>query len=281
MLGFALQKGLLPVSLESIHGALRLHGGNVDANLRTLGLGRLLAAEPERFAMPSPSSSPSLATVLEERESLLRAYQDDAWAASYRACISAADAALDTSLDAQGRERVLLTIATTLARLMTYKDEYEVARLHADAAFTQALDAQFEGPYRLAFHLAPPLLSPRDPHTGRPRKRRFGAWIRPVFGVLQHLRKLRGTPFDPFGHTTERKRERALIREYRELVNWSLPQVHAGNIEETIALLGAANAIRGFGPVKEEAMERYHSALPALRARLQAGVAVQAVRITP
>jgi indolepyruvate ferredoxin oxidoreductase len=164
---------------------------------------------------------------------------------------------------------------------MTYQDEYEVARLHADAAFTQALEAQFDGPYRLAFHLAPPLLSPRDPNTGRPRKRRFGAWIRPVFGGLQHLRKLRGTPFDPFGHTTERKRERALISEYRELVSWSLPQVHAGNVEETIALLGAADAIRGFGPVKEEAMERYRSALPALRARLQAEVAVQAVRITP
>lgn len=281
MLGFALQHGLLPVSLESIHGALRLHGGNVDANLRTLGLGRLLAAEPEHFAMPSPSSSPSLATVLAERESLLRAYQDEAWAAGYRAFLSAADAGLHASLDAQSRERVLLTIARTLARLMTYKDEYEVARLHADAAFTQALEAQFDGPYRLAFHLAPPLLSPRDPNTGRPRKRRFGAWIRPVFGGLQHLRKLRGTPFDPFGHTTERKRERALISEYRELVSWSLPQVHAGNVEETIALLGAADAIRGFGPVKEEAMERYRSALPALRARLQAEVAVQAVRITP
>ncbi len=279
MVGFALQRGMLPVSRASIEGALQLHGGNIEANLRTLGLGRLLAAEPERFTSPPPPQPASLEQVLAQRTQLLCDYQNEAWAASYRTFLARVDAGLDDTLDPGDRERVLLTIAQSLAKLMSYKDEYEVARLHTDIAFEEELGTQFEGQYRLSFHLAPPMLSPRDPATGRPRKRRFGSWMRPVFGVLSRLKALRGTPLDPFGHTTERRRERALITHYRDLVLETLPLVRRLNIEESLALLGAAQEIRGFGPVKELAMERYETALPELRARLQAGAGAQVLSI--
>jgi indolepyruvate ferredoxin oxidoreductase len=132
---------------------------------------------------------------------------------------------------------------------MAYKDEYEVARLHTDPGFAAGIAAQFEGDYRLQLHLAPPLLARPGP-DGRPRKLAFGPWLLPVLRLLKRLKPLRGTPFDPFGHTAERRAERALIGEYRAAIEALLPGLNAGNRALALQIARLPQQVRGYGPVK-------------------------------
>jgi indolepyruvate ferredoxin oxidoreductase len=158
---------------------------------------------------------------------------------------------------------------------MAYKDEYEVARLHADPRFREALAEQFEGDFRMSYYLAPPLLSRTDPGTGRPRKIRFGNWAGSMFSVLRRFKGLRGTALDPFGYTAERREERALIGEYRALVREVAGRLTSVNLAAAIELVGAVMDVRGYGPVKHASLLAYRARLPELRAGFETAAAEQ------
>jgi indolepyruvate ferredoxin oxidoreductase len=159
--------------------------------------------------------------------------------------------AAESKLASDGQSlRLTEAVARYLFKLMAYKDEYEVARLHSDPAFKQKIAGMFEGNYSIKYHLAPPLLSRRDSH-GHLVKRQFGSWVGMVFPLLAKMRFLRGSLLDPFGHTEERKGERALIAEYRDTIASLLPQLSSDNLSQMVELAGIPEDIRGYGHVKE------------------------------
>ncbi len=162
---------------------------------------------------------------------------------------------------------------------MAYKDEYEVARLYTDGEFLKKLGAQFEGDYTLSFHLAPPLFADRDPTTGELKKREFGAWMLPAFRVLAGFKRLRGTAFDIFGYTEERKMERRLIADYEATVDSILSTLDQNNHAMAVQIAGIPETMRGFGHVKEKnvkaAREREASLLAAYRSPATEKVAAE------
>ncbi|MDE8654002.1 indolepyruvate ferredoxin oxidoreductase family protein [Novosphingobium album (ex Liu et al. 2023)] len=265
MVGFAAQKGLLPVGLDAIEEAIRLNGIAAKANLAALALGRLAAdGAADLFDLAdAPAHQPAfpvtLADVTESRARLLAAYQNPAWAADYRAFLD--DIAGTLAARGLGEcEALRVEIARGLGKLMAYKDEYEVARLYSDPAFRAQLADAFAGSPRLKVHLAPPLLAWRkDARTGRPRKIAFGGWIFPVFGLLARLKGLRGTAFDPFGHTAERRLERALIGEYKDLVRDIAARVTPATLPVAIQLAAAPELVAGYGPVKDAGIAAYRA----------------------
>ena len=164
----------------------------------------------------------------------------------------------------EGSNEFTTAIAFTLARIMAYKDEYEVARLYTSDVFQSALDAQFDGDYRLKIYLSPPLFARMDSATGRPRKIAMGRWVLSLFKILRRMRRLRGTTFDPFGYTHERRKERRLILDYRILMQDVASKLTSENLGAAISLAKAAADIRGFGPVKNDSFEDYEARLPGL-----------------
>jgi indolepyruvate ferredoxin oxidoreductase len=265
MLGFAAQKGLLPVALASLKEAIRLNGSFVEGNLRTFDLGRLAAHAPEALAkeLAAEEKPVPLATVddvLASRMPLLTAYQNHAYAQPYAAFI--ADTRRRTAA-LKGGETFTREVALTLARLMAYKDEYEVARLHTDPKFTQSLRTQFAGDFKTTFHLAPPLLPGRDA-SGRPKKRAFPGATVALFRLLAAIKTLRGTALDIFGYTHERKLERRLIENYRALIERLLPRLNEFNIAAATEIAHAASEIRGYGPVKDASYADYEKRLTTL-----------------
>ncbi len=261
MLGYAFQKGAIPLTLAAIARAIELNGVAVDTNKRSFAWGRLAAHDRPRVEMlvrgalrddPVPEPQ-SLDALVESRAALLKNYQNAAYARRYRnmvRTIRVAEAKL-----ARGFSGLAEAAARNLFTLMAYKDEYEVARLYTDGSFIKKLRQQFDGDFTLDYHLAPPLLARRDPATGEPKKRAFGPWMRHVFKLLTWLRPLRGTAFDIFGYTQERRMERRLIADYeailRELSTSLSPENHALAIE--IASLPAK--MRGFGHIKARNVE--------------------------
>jgi indolepyruvate ferredoxin oxidoreductase len=147
-------------------------------------------------------------------------------------------------------------VARSYFSLLAYKDEYEVARLYSNGDFERELAAQFEGDYRLHFHLAPPLLAKRDPHSGKLLKREFGGWVLPLFGLLARFKNLRGSTLDIFGHTAERKLERALITDYERDIDQVLDQINPQNLEIAVEIASLPMEMRGFGHVKRENIEK-------------------------
>lgn len=271
MVGYVAQKGLLPVGLEAIREAVRLNGTAVKANLQALDLGRIAAAFPEeleQFARLDPASPvpETLDALIDSRSRHLASYQNEGYAAEYRAFLGEVEAGLSRKGIADS-EPFLLAFAEHLARLMSYKDEYEVARLYSAPAFKAGLAEQFDGDFKLQINLAPPLLAFRkDVKTGRPRKIAMGPWILPVFGVLARLKGLRGTMFDIFGMTAERRMERALIGEYRALIRSLVERANNANIARATEIAGTAALISGFGAVKEEGVAAYRNQVAALLA---------------
>jgi len=260
LVGYAYQRGLIPVSAEAIRRAIELNGVAVESNLRAFDWGRAAAhdlARVEAAARPTFQGAAPVATDLEEivavREAELAAYQDAAYARRYRALVDRAAAAERSR--ARGMTGLAEAVARNHFKLLAYKDEYEVARLYADESFLADLNARFEGDFSLRFHLAPPVWPRRGARTGAPRKREFGPWMLTVFRVLARFKRLRGTAFDVFGHTRERRMERRLITEYEdtvgELVDGLAVDTHALAVE--IAAL--PSRIRGFGHVKERNVE--------------------------
>lgn len=171
-------------------------------------------------------------------------------------------------VDTDAQQRLSKAVARYYFKLLAYKDEYEVARLYSDSTFRKQLEAQFEGDYRLQFHLAPSWLSKPDAVTGEPRKRSFGPWMLKAFSVLARFKFLRGSALDPFGHSAERRLERELIEEYEANVAYLLAELNADNYRTAVALAEIPEQIRGYGHVKEAALAKAREQATQLKARL-------------
>jgi indolepyruvate ferredoxin oxidoreductase len=264
MVGIALQRGLLPVSVAAVERAITLNGVAVSLNLKALRLGRLFAVDPARtmaLTQKSPRAPASFTEQVELRAAHLTAYQDAALAQRYRLLVARVAA---REAEVVGRSGPLTrATARAYAKLLAYKDEYEVARLLTGPALQQEIAQVFAEGGRVSFNLAPPFLAGRG-INGRPRKREFGPWLRPALRVLAQGRRLRGTVFDLFGYTTERRAERALIEQYEQLVARVLAALTAANHNAAVELLALVDDVRGFGPVKEAAMQRYHQRVRSL-----------------
>jgi indolepyruvate ferredoxin oxidoreductase len=260
MLGYAFQRGVIPLSLEALEKAIEINGAAVEMNRQALNWGRLYAHDPKRVeeaARPSlpvaePEAPRTLAEIVDRRVTLLTAYQDANYALRYRRLVERVTAA--ESARAKGASGLAEAVARNAFKLMAYKDEYEVARLFAGRDFRRRLEAQFEGDYTLNFHLAPPILAKRDARTGEAAKMAFGPWMMRVFALLAPLKRLRGTRFDPFGRTAERQQERALIADYFALMEELAATLSPANHALAVQLANLPDAIRGFGHVKERAI---------------------------
>ena len=257
LVGAAYQDGGLPLSLTSIEGAIDLNGVSAERNKAAFHAGRLLAAAPERLSLNLDSSEAAaeddLDALIGRFSSELTAYQNEDLADRYRSVIGKVRLA-DGSVQDDDL-RLTKALARNLFKLMAYKDEYEVARLYSAPAFRDRVRAAFGKDAKVSVQLAPPLLSRIDPMTGRPRKSTFGPWIFSAFAVLSRLKGLRGSRFDPFGRTAERKMERQLIEDYLRLVERILPSLSAGNYETALALVSLPESINGYGPVKAARVE--------------------------
>jgi len=264
MVGIALQRGLLPVSVAALERAIALNGVAVPLNLKALRLGRLFAVDPARALELTQKSGSAPSTFTEEvelRAAHLTAYQDGALAERYRQLVDRVSAREAEVMEQSGP--LARAAARGYAKLLAYKDEYEVARLLTRPALKQEIDQVFAAGGRVSFNLAPPFLAGRG-INGRPRKREFGPWLRPALQVLAHGRRLRGTVFDLFGYTAERRAERALIEQYEQLVARVLAVLTAANLNAGVELLTLAEDVRGFGPVKKAAMQRYRERAKSL-----------------
>ena len=261
MLGFAFQKGLIPLSLEAICKAIELNGAAVEMNTRAFSWGRLAAAdmarvrEAARFRAKPERPVKTLDEATAYRGAILTEYQNSAYAARYLQLVAAVRKAESAALP--GSTELTEAVAKNLFKLMAYKDEYEVARLYADSAFAEKLRQRFDGDFRLSFHLAPPLLARRDPSTGRLQKREYGAWMMPAFRLLARLKFLRGTAFDPFGYTSDRKAERQLIADYEAAITRNIAGLRADRIAALARLARLPEMIRGYGHIKEDAIRTF------------------------
>lgn len=275
LVGYAWQKGLLPLSAEAILRAVEINGVAVEFNRRAFLWGRRAAHDPKAVeallgretAREAPPED--LDSLIADRARRLEAYQNAAYAERYRARVTAVREREQRV--APGSTALAEAVARSLYRLMAYKDEYEVARLFAEGDFLRRLEEEFEGWEKLEFHLAPPLLASRDPHTGRLQKARYGPWVMHAFRLLARLKGLRGTPFDPFGHTRERRRERALLREYEALIDELATRLDRKSLPLAVELARLPERIRGFGHVKEAAIREYEREREALLSRLRGG----------
>ncbi len=281
LLGFALQKGHVPLGTEAIEAAIELNGVAVNANKRAFALGRLSAVDRkavEEAAAPAMHKRAEKPRTLDEliarRTEFLTAYQNAAYAQRYASFVAKVRAAEQAKLP--GAEKLAMAVANNLFKLMAYKDEYEVARLYTDGEFADALNRQFDGKITYEFHLAPPMLSRIDPATGRPKKIRFGGWMRHGFRLLAALRGLRGTAFDLFGRTAERRMERRLIADYEERIALLLPRLDAARYDTIVAIASVPDDIRGYGPVKHEAVEKAEIKIAGLMTSLAATASGQA-----
>ena len=265
MLGAAWQSGLVPLTEAALRRAIEINGANVAGNLEAFAIGRWAAADPAGAlaAAGGPAAKvpdEGLDAIVERRAAHLVQYQGPRLARRYRARVEAARA-----VDPELAEAV----AKGYHKLLSYKDEYEVARLHSQT-LKAAVDAQFIGVRRMRFHLAPPLLGGTGA-DGRPRKRSFGPWMLGAFGLLRRLRFLRGTPFDPFGYGSDRRMERRLIVEYERDIDRVIAGFDAGTREAAVELAALPLEIRGFGPVKEAAAARAAARREALLEVLTSG----------
>jgi indolepyruvate ferredoxin oxidoreductase len=280
LLGFAYQQGLLPLSAEAIEKAISINGVSTELNLQAFRWGRRAVLERdavERLARPAEQAEPlcqTLEEIVDWRVDFLTRYQNAAYAKRYRDKVEqvrALDAADDLALSK--------AVARYYFKLLAYKDEYEVARLYSEPEFREQLEAQFEGDYKLQFHLAPAWLAKRDSATGEPRKRELGPWVLNVFSVLAKLKFLRGTPLDVFGYGHDRRVERGLIGEYERNLDALLAQLKPSNYRTAVAIAALPELIRGYGPVKERSIAKARQQEKLLKEQLNRGDEVQSVRL--
>ncbi|MBL8349416.1 MAG: indolepyruvate ferredoxin oxidoreductase family protein [Burkholderiaceae bacterium] len=273
LLGYAWQKGQVPLGHAALMRAFELNGTQVDNNKAAFEWGRRcahdLAAVQALFKAAQVIQfvkKPSLAEMIAKRVDFLTGYQDAAYAKQYAdfvARVQQAESPLNST-------RLTEAVARYLFKLMAYKDEYEVARLHSDPAFTARIAEMFEGDYKLVHHLAPPILGKVDAQ-GRPLKQAFGPWMRSAFGVLVRLKGLRGTALDIFGKTEERRTERALIDEYKACIGELLAGLSAGNLAAAVEVARLPEEIRGYGPVKARHLAAVRPKWDRLMAQWRAG----------
>jgi indolepyruvate ferredoxin oxidoreductase len=273
LLGHALQRGLVPVSVEAMERAIEINGAAIAFNKKALAWGRLHAIHPlavERAAAPPAPPAPvpqTLDEIVEHRARHLANWQNRAWADRYRRLVTLARDAEATR--ARGFDGFAKAVALGAAKLMSYKDEYEVARLYSDGEFQRKLRAEFDGDLRLSVHLAPPLISRPDPLTGKIAKRQFGPWMFHLFPLLARLKVLRGTRFDPFGYFAERQHERQMIEDYTTLITELSRDLSPANHGVAVQLAALPEEMRGYGYIKErnvaKALEKQKRLLAAFR----------------
>jgi len=258
LLGFAWQRGLVPVSASALEQAIELNGVAIEFNKQAFLWGRRCANEPEKVQQlitPRQKKAPpeTLEEVIAERQARLARYQDADYARLYAERMQQV-----VRSDPQSRlpNSLSMTVAWQLFRLMSCKDEYEVARLYTDGEFQRKLEARFEGDFELRFNMAPPLLARRDPSNGELIKREFGPWMLTVFKWLAPLRRLRGTPLDLFGYSAERKREQQDLTDYLDLIETISSELTADNYDLATELAGGVAALRGYGHVKDRNREQ-------------------------
>ena len=258
VMGFAWQKGWLPLTHEALMRAIELNAVAVEANKKAFEWGRFAAhdlqavkrmADPEKNVVELKRFTKTVDELIADRSQFLTAYQDAKYAARYTALVEKVRRVEEKI----GGSALTEAVARYFFKLMAYKDEYEVARLYAETNFSEKIASQFEGDYKINFYLAPPLFSKKDVN-GHLRKKQYGPWIFTTFKWLAKLRKLRGTPLDIFGYSTERKIERALIVEYEQMIGTVLGKLSAENLATAVALASIPEEIRGYGHVKEAAL---------------------------
>ncbi len=252
LLGAAWQQGLVPVGHDALMRAIELNGVEVDRNKQAFGWGRLAVASPEHVSKlidgdQAPNAA-SLEDVIRRRAEFLVGYQDQALSDRYLALVQRVR-------ESAGDDRLTDAVARSYFKLLSYKDEYEVARLHTQTGFIESVREAYGDSAKLRFHMAPPLMARKKDARGRPYKKEFGAWLMVPMRILARLRKLRGTPFDVFGMTAERRMERALITEFEDVVDRLLDGLKDDNVDQAIEVTASFMDIRGYGPVKEEAAE--------------------------
>jgi indolepyruvate ferredoxin oxidoreductase len=275
LVGYAWQKGALPIGLAALERAIELNGQAVEFNKRAIALGRLAAHAPAVLArelaalqpVPSIPLAQSLDALLERRTNFLTAYQDAAYATRYRSLVERVRAAERERCP--GQDGLATAVARYYFKLLAYKDEYEVARLHSSDEFRRRIEATFEGNYTLHFHLAPPLLTRLDPRTGKVGKREYGPWMMGVFRLLAKLKGLRGTALDVFGYSADRRLERQLIAVYEASIEDLLKKLSVDNHGVAVEIASLPEQIRGYGRVKEEHLAKVRARETELLAKLQ------------
>ena len=264
LMGYAWQKGKLPIGLGALYRAIELNGVAVESNKQSFVWGRLAAELPERVrdSLPGSAAGRDLPRTLEEqieaRAKELTAYQNRALADKYLAMVGRIRTAEQAVRP--GSEMLTEAVAKNYYKLLAIKDEYEVARLYTDGRFREKLTRQFDGDYTLKFHMAPPLLADKDAN-GQLKKMSFGPWMMPVLKLVAKLRGLRGTAFDLFGRTDERKMERRLLADYEQHLEEILAHLDGHNLDDAVTLASYPADIRGFGHVKEQAVREVEARL--------------------
>ncbi len=278
MLGYAWQLGLVPLTRESIERAIELNGVGIASNKKAFNFGRLAVHNPQsiekmmadvRGDAQEETVAQTLDEIIAKRVSYLTSYQNTAYAQRYTtkiADIKAVEEKLQT-----GALAVTEAVARYYHKLLAYKDEYEVARLFTDSHFMKELKATFQGDYKIRFNLAPPIMEQEDPATGRPKKREFGAWMLPAFGLLAKFKFLRGTALDIFGYHHDRRAERQLIADYEADIALVAASLRKDNMDTCVKLLSLPDEIRGYGPVKEASLKKAQAKRIELRAMLEGG----------
>jgi indolepyruvate ferredoxin oxidoreductase len=246
--------------------AIELNGVTVDRNKQALAWGRIAFADPDFLpkAENAANAPETFDQMIARRADFLRDYQNAAYAARYQATIDRVRRA-EVAL---GTETLTDAVARSLFKLMAYKDEYEVARLHMQTGFRDELKREFDGDFTVQYHLAPPFLPAGHDARGRPRKRAFGQWIQTPLRLLARLKGLRGTPFDVFGYSAERRAERELIAWYEAVIDMMLGNLDAARLPDLVAIAKAPMEIRGYGPVKDAAIDKTRAEVARLTARL-------------
>jgi indolepyruvate ferredoxin oxidoreductase len=284
LLGFAWQKGRVPLSRAALLRAMELNGVQVDNNKAAFEWGRRCAHDMGSVTALFKAAQviefikkPSLDEVVSKRVEFLTGYQNAAYAAQYKAFV---DKVRTAEAPLTATNKLSEAVARYLFKLMAYKDEYEVARLHTDPAFIAKVHGMFEGDYKLVHHLAPPLIAKRNA-KGELVKRPFGPWMRTAFGVLAKMKGLRGSAFDPFGRTEERRTERALIEQYKGCIDELLRGLSTERLLLATEIARIPEEIRGSGPVKARHLAAARGKWEALMVRWRAGDTVVSTNSTP
>ena len=279
MLGYAWQLGLVPLPQQAILKAIELNGQSVAMNTSAFEWGRRAAIDqnavetlatptviinlPEKLQSNKQSPEENIEQLVDDRAARLTDYQSRRYAARYRSVIEKLHRA-EQALGTNARLPLTRSAAKHLYKLMAYKDEYEVARLYSNGAFKQSLNRQFEGDFTLKYHLAPPMLTKKDPVTGVPQKREFGAWVGGLFRWIAPMKVLRGTPLDLFGYTAERQQERRLRDDYEALLLQLASTLNESGYQVACELAELPDGIRGFGHVKAQSIKQYQSSKDTL-----------------
>lgn len=287
MLGYAWQKGRVPLSHAALMRAMELNGVQIENNQAAFEWGRRCAHDLAAVRALYQASQviqfvkkPSLDEMLAKRVEFLTGYQNADYAKQYQDFVAKVRGAEEKL--GQGT-RLSQAVARYLFKLMAYKDEYEVARLHTDAAFTSKISEMFEGDFKIVHHLAPPTTAQKD-EKGQLKKKAYGPWMRKAMGVLAGMKGLRGTALDPFGRTEERKTERALIVEYRQCIETLLKDLSVDKLALAVEIASIPEDIRGYGHVKERNLAAARTKWQGLMQRWNAPaagapVAVQAMPV--